>query len=150
MKLANYAPAGNEILLEMKEYQEGIVKLSKPEHDKIMRVLKIGPTVTILNPLTGKVVAVGDFCLPMSPNMMQFDFEGETPEIRINAVQTKEYGIAAFYKPSPDEKKYMPNIPASEKEYELSREMNIIDNPGIDKSPFLKEEMLNKQFLDSN
>lgn len=149
MKLANYHPAGNEILMELKEFSTSAagVLLVKPNQEKIMKILKVGPTVTIHNPLTGAVAKPGDYCLPMSPNMMQFKFE--MPDgTEIQAVQTKEFGIAAFYLPSDDETKFHTVLTEDNKTYESTRTMNVIDNIGIDKSLYLKEEAENKQKLD--
>lgn len=143
MRLKNYAPAGNELLLELKEYSQGVVITVRPEHDKVMKILKVGPTVTILNPMTGKVAAPGDFCIAMSPNMMQFTFEGENGE-KVETVQTKEFGIASFYLPDSDEKKYFPAFKEGGKVYEATRDLNVIDNPGIENSTYLKEEAENK------
>ena len=148
MKLKNYAPAGNEILLELKEYSKSAtgVILVKPDQEKIMKVLKVGPTVTILNPLTGTTVKPGDFALPMAPNMMQFEFTLEDGS-KIQAVQTKEFGIASFYLPDADETQFCIVPGKNDKEYPVSRDLNIIDNPGIEKSSYLKEEEQNKQKL---
>jgi hypothetical protein len=148
MKLKNYSPAGNEVLVELKEYSSGIVIQVKPEHEKIMKVLKVGPTVTALNPLTGKTVAPGDFVMLVAANLLQLTFEPLTPEgYKVQAVQAKEFAIGAYYLPDSDETKFFPHIedaPVSEE-----RDMKIFDNPGIEHSPYLKEEAENKLHLNN-
>lgn len=144
MKLKNYAPAGNEILLQLIEYSTSAagVVLVKPDQEKVMRVLKVGPTVTILNPLTGQTVKPGDFAMPMSPNMLQFEFLLEDGS-KISAVQTKEFGIASFYAPDKDETKFFAVSTSSPEDYSKTRDLNIIDNPGLENSSYLKEEREN-------
>jgi hypothetical protein len=147
MKLKNYAPAGNEILVELIEYSGGVVIQIKPEHEKIMKVLKTGPMVTALNPLTGEKVKPGDYVMLIASNLLQLTFDLEDGS-KIQTCQAKEFAIGAYYKPDPDEKKFLPHIEdAVESE---SRDMKIFDNPGIDKAPYLKEEADNQKFLNDN
>ena len=138
MRLKNYAPASNEILVQLIEYSGGLVIQIKPEHEKIMRVLKVGPMVTALNPLTGKVVAPGDHVMIIASNLLQLSFQ-EEDGTKTQTCQAKEFAIGAYYKPDADEKKFytfIEDAPASED----VNDMKIFDNPGIDKAPFLKEQ----------
>lgn len=147
MKLKNYAPAGNEILVELIEYSGGVVIQIKPEHEKIMKVLKTGPMVTALNPLTGTTVKPDDYIMLIASNLLQIDFKEDDGTVT-HTVQAKEFAIGAYYLPDTNETKFFPHIddaPESD-----SREMNILDNIGIDKAPYLKEEADNQKFLDNN
>ena len=149
MRLKNYKPAGNEILFELKEYTTGVVIKIAPEHEKIMKILAVGPTVTIINPHTGKAAAPGDFAMLIAQNLLQLDFEPEKPGgKKIVCLQAKEYAIGSFYLPDDDETKFLPAYNPTP-EAEVTRTMNVIDNPGIEAGSYLKEERDNQLKLNS-
>lgn len=151
MRLKNYAPAGNQILLEIKEVTRGTIITLKPEADRIMKILKTGPTVTALNNMTNEKVKPGDYVMVNSNPMPQLDFDidpNDSESKSIVALQTNDFNILAFYLPDKDEKTFFtPGAPKVD--LESSREMKVIDNPGIDKSLYLKEERDNQVHLNS-
>lgn len=149
MKLKNYAPAGHEILAELREYNDGTIITINPEHDKIMKVLKVGPMCTATNPLTNQPIKPGDYVMMDGMLLMQLNFTelSENTGKPIKALQGKEFNIAAFYLPDTDEKKYMPHIDPATDKFKPSRELNVIDNPGIEHSTYLKEERDNQRAL---
>lgn len=137
MRLKNYRPAKNEVLLELKHYNNinGIIT-PKPQADKIMRVLAVGPMCT--------ATKVGDLVLMSSVPMVHQELELDTQDEKgkpnkIVTLQGMEYNIMAYYHADPDEDKYHV-VPEASPEVERQGPQNIIDNPGIDQAPFLKEQ----------
>ena len=136
MRLKNYFPAKNEVLLELKHFNKiGNVITPKPQADKIMKVLAVGP-------MCG-ATKVGDLVMVNSVPMAQLEFEGPLDDkgkpTTIIALQGMEYNIMSYYRPDEDETSYFVK-PAESPEVEHQGPQNIIDNPGIDQAPFLKEQ----------
>jgi hypothetical protein len=132
MKLKNYRPAKNEVLLEAKDIkvQNGIV-LPNPQMEKLMKVVGIGPMTT--------ATKIGDIVLMNSAPMAQIEATDEHGKKQIY-LQGMEYNIMGYYTPEPGEKTYnWISIPESTVE-EMPGPKNIIDNPGIEKSRFLQEQ----------
>lgn len=133
MRLKNYKPAKNEVLCELKHYQK-IGKIITPDAqaEKIMKVLAVGPMCTATKP--------GDHVLMSSVPMVQLEFEEKNEDGKpIMALQGMEYNIMAYYLPEEDETRFFVQIPPSP-EVERQGPQNIIDNPGIEQSPFLKDQ----------
>lgn len=133
MRLKNYKPAKNEVLCELREYKKvGSVITPNPVAEKIMRVLAVGPMCT--------ATKVGDFVLMAAVPMIQLEFEEKGQDGKpLIALQGMEYNIMSYYTPDPDETKILPDVkePAPT---ETQGPQNIIDNAGIEHSPYLKEQ----------
>ena len=143
MRLKNYFPAKAEVLLELKHFNKiGAVITPKPQADKIMRVLAVGPMCT--------ATKVGDLVMINSTPMAQLEFEGPLDDkgkpTSIIALQGMEYNIMSYYRPDEDETTYFIKVEESP-EVEHQGPQNIIDNPGIESAPFLKEQDEHMQAL---
>jgi hypothetical protein len=139
MRLKNYTPAKNDVVLELRHYSKiGGVYTPTPQADKIMRVLATGPRC--------EITKVGDLVLMNSALMATLEFELEELDPKTNkpktvvTLQGTEFNVMGFYKPDENETNYkFIEIKAAEAP-DSQGPQNIIDNPGIDQSPFLKEQ----------
>ena len=142
MKLEKYEPLGNDILLRVRQVNKtpkGII-LPQAEQDRVMQVVKTGALVE--EPIVpGSWVLIGP-----GGSGVDIPFETEDGE-RIICVQASVHFVIGTY--DKDEKNEDLVFMAGEEgrqptQSESVGPSNIIDNPGIDKAPFLKEsELLN-------
>ena len=142
MKLKNYTPAYNQILLELKEYKTsaaGIIMI-KPEAEKIMKVLKVGPTC--------QDTKAGDYVLVDGAVMIQLSFIDEQGK-DVQTLQTKEYSVIAYYKPDEDESKFYTVVTPGEyvKDQVDDIKLNILKGTDENKSSFLKEHRATQEAL---
>ena len=134
IKLKNYTPIGNDILLKVAQTStspRGIL-LPNPQQDRIMQVLKTGSLVNDIVP--GTWVLVG----PMGQgiDIPMKDHEGKT----VYTVQTSVHSVIGLYDKEKDEDiVFMAGETQESPDLERVGPQNIIDNPGIEKAPFLKE-----------
>ncbi len=143
MKLKNYVPAGKQIIVHLKHYgQVGSIIMPDAQPDKIVRVLAVGDQCEKVKP--------GDYVLFDERAFLQMDMTDENGK-DITVLFATEFAIMGYYTPDPDETRFY--VPIKGKHgmgTNDTREMNIIDNPGIEASPYLKEEAENKKMLDDN
>ena len=136
IRLKNYTPKEYDILLKVSHTAtspKGII-MPTPQKDMIMEVLKVGGSVE--NVTAGQHVLVlsgGGYELPM------IDESGK----QILTVQVQVHNVAGTYVKDDDENNvFLINEQGEAIEDEdKPGPSNIIDNPGIEHSPFLKEEI---------
>lgn len=141
MKLKNYTPAGKQIVVHLRAYgQIGAIITPEAQPDKITRVVAAGP-------LCEKTKA-GDFVLLGDKGFLQMEMDDHSGK-PITVLFANEFDIMGYYIPDPDETRfYVPLRGANGLSTNDTRELNIIDNPGIEASPYLKEEAQNKLNLE--
>jgi hypothetical protein len=127
MKVKNFNPAMNFILCEVHvdEKTKSGIYLTDGMSDHWMKVLKTGPKVELIKP--------GDYVINTMGQGIGMEFEDGT-----KAVLFQEFSVSATYTPDKDEKQPF-YAPTPSKVQPESKGMNIIDNPGIDKGPWINE-----------
>jgi hypothetical protein len=139
MRLKNYVPAGKQIICAIKQYNKiGLVITPDAQMEKIVEVLKVGPLC--------EIVQAGDFVNLDDRGYLQMSME-DASGVEVPVILASEFNIIGYYTPEPDEKQF---YVAVKKASGLAgndeiRELNIIDNPGIEQAPYLAEEAANKK-----
>lgn len=142
MRLQNFKPARNYVLLELKQYNKiGEIITPNSQTDKVMTVLATGEGC--------ELVKVGDKVLMDDRPMIQLGFEPVTEGGKqIICLLGQEFNIIATYAPDPDETQYyIPQRNPKPLDLEKPRNLNVIDNPGVEDGPYLKEEFENLEDL---
>ena len=134
IRLEAYRPLGNDVLLQVKEVTKSRagVLLPQPKRDRIMKVLRTGSLVDGVKP--------GDWIL-VGPHGQGVEFtvadgDGE----KILAFQTSVHSIIGLYDKDEtnEDQVFMTEDPDQRMPHEEAPgPKNIIDNPGIEKAPFL-------------
>ena len=134
MRLDEYTPLGNDILVEVKEVEKtkAGVLLPQPQRDRIMKVLKVGSVVDGCKP--GDWVLIGPH-----GNGVELPFvDGDG--VNVLTFQTGIHSIIGIYDKQDDEDKVFMSQPEGPvMENGQPGPSNIIDNPGIDHAPFLNQ-----------
>jgi co-chaperonin GroES (HSP10) len=127
MKIKNFKPAMNFILckVHVDEKTKSGIYLTDGMSDHWMEVLKVGPKVEVIKP--------GDYVINTMGQGTGMEFEDGT-----KAVLFQEFGVSATYTPDKSEKQpfYAPTPPPVQT-HDQGR--NIIDNPGVEKGPWINE-----------
>lgn len=139
MKLDQYEPLGNDILLRVRQVNKtpkGII-LPQAEQDRVMQVVKVGSLVE-------KPIVPGCWVL-IGPGGQGVDIPFDTKDgERVICVQASVHFVIGVY----DKDEENEDIVFIAREEGRSQHeaapgpSNIIDNPGIDKAPFLKDNGL--------
>jgi hypothetical protein len=141
MKLKNYTPAGNQIICGIRQHNKiGLVISPEAQIDKIVEVLKVGPLC--------KDAKAGDFVNLDDRGYLQMAMENSEGK-EVPVILATEFNIIGYYTPDPDEKQFYVAVkkPSGFAGNDEVRELNIIDNPGIEKAPYLAEEEANKKLF---
>lgn len=142
MKLKNYTPAGKQIVCHLKQYaQIGSIITPDAQPDKVLRVVAVGDLC--------EKTKVDDYVLLQDRNYLQMEMADAAGK-DITVLLATEFDIIGYYKPDEGETRYYIAIKKADGTVgNESRDMNIIDNPGIEHSPYLKEEAANTAALNS-
>lgn len=109
MRLKNFTPAGNQVLAQVRYYnntENGLIQKLEPERDMFAEIVAVGPTV--------EKAKVGDFVMFSDVALIHFPFE-DGPDI-ITCVLTNEFQIIGYYTPDKDENRiFVPDSPKREK-----------------------------------
>ena len=138
MKLENFNISSNYILVAIKQHSKiGTVEMLTPVTDKFTEIVKMGPLCEKYK--VGQLVMLDD----LQYLSMPFFVKGESKPVK--CVLAREVNIIGDYTPDEEEKIIMlANGPERDTSNDI-RELNIIDNPGIDQGEYLKEEETNSQ-----
>jgi hypothetical protein len=142
MRLKNYTPSGRQIVLHLKAYgQVGAIIMPDAVPDKILKILAAGD-------LCEKAKA-GDYVMLGPRDFLQMEMDDENGK-PITVLFADEFAIMGYYVPDPDEEKFYVAVKnANGMSSNDTRELNIFDNPGLEASPYLKEEAQNKTNLEN-
>ena len=135
MRLKNYSPIGHDVLLRVKSSHKtasGII-MPNPAQDRVMQVAKTGPLVNIFK--EGEWVLVGPGGSGIDMTILNENNEKEL------FVQTSVHSIIGIYQKEDDEDQIFVISSDGKPVKDTVPEKNIIDNPGIEHQPFLKEEI---------
>lgn len=134
MKLKNYEPVGNQIVLHLKEYDRiGVVILPDAEPDKVLRILKTGPLCTKAVPESYVLMQDRPYC-----QMTMLDDNGNP----ITLLLATEFDIIGFYTPDPGETQFYVGIKKGKGGVNaVDAELNILPGTNIEASPFLNEKI---------
>lgn len=141
MKLKNYTPAGKQIVLHLKQYgQVGSIYTPDAQPDKVLRVVAAGDLC--------EKAKVNDYVLLNDRNYLQMEMDDDAGKA-ITVLLATEFDVIGYYTPEPGETRYYVAIKnADGSAGNDTRELNVIDNPGIEVSPYLKEEAANNAALE--
>jgi len=134
MKLSNYFPVGNQIVLHLKEYDRvGVVIMPDAQPDKVLRVLKVGELCTKAIPDCYALMQDRPYC------QMTMDDDNGNP---INVLLATEFDIIGFYYPDPGETQFYVGIKKGKGGANaVDAELNILPGTNIEASPFLNEKI---------
>ena len=132
MRLKNYTPAGKQIALHLKQYaQIGSIITPDAQPDKVVRVIATGPLC--------ETTKVDDYVLLQNRDYLQMEMQDANGK-DITVLLATEFDIIGYYKPDADESRYYIAVKNSKGfSSNDTRELNVIDNPGLEHSSFLKE-----------
>lgn len=136
MRLSNYTPMSNDVLVKVEQstISPGGIIMSTPQKDMIVEVLKVGS-------LVDNTISVGKHVLLMG-NGFQFPMEDENGD-PILVIQASVHNITGIYDKQEDENiVFLVNEGGEPVPEEKPGPKNIIDNVGIDKGSFLKEQQI--------
>jgi hypothetical protein len=140
MKLKNYTPAGNQIVVHLiKHNKVGLLYTPTSYSDKVLKVVAVGPLC--------EKTKVNDYVLLDDRQFLQMELAGD--EGTITVLLAREFDIIGYY--TPDSEELNAAIATSkafagaEAQEDSIRELNIIDGPGMEHSTYLKEEAENSK-----
>jgi len=128
MKLKGFQPFMNFLLCELHTDAKTKSGLLLPEDvsDRWLKVLKTGPKV--------ENIKTGQYVLMNQPSAIEMTFEDGK-----RCLLFQEFNVCATYNPDKDEKQPFYAPTPEPKARQDDNGMNIIDNPGIDKGPWINE-----------
>lgn len=132
MKLKNYTPVGNQIVLHLKEYDKvGVVIMPDAQPDKILKILKTGELCKLAKPDAYVLMQDRPYC-----RMTMDNDQGN----EINVLLATEFDIIGLYVPEPDETQFYVGI-KNKITGEPENALNILPGTNEELSPFLNEKL---------
>jgi hypothetical protein len=141
MKLKNYTPAGNQVVVHLiKHNKVGLLYIPTSYSDKVLKVVAVGPLC--------EKTKVNDYVLLDDRQFLQMELTVD--EGTITVLLAREFDIIGYYIPDAEE---LSSAIATSKAFagtetqdsDSVRELNIIDGPGMEHSTYLKEEAENNK-----
>lgn len=140
MKLENFELGHNYILVAIKEHSKvGQIELLKPITDKFTKLVAVGDGCQRYK--LGEYVLLDD----LQYLSMSFEIKGEKGPVK--CILAREVNIIGKYTPDKQEQEIVLAAEQAVDTSDNTRELNVIDNPGIEKGSYLKEEVANKEKL---
>lgn len=142
MKLENFELSNNYILVALKEHTKvGSVHVITPVTDKFTELVAMGEAC--------QKYKLGDLVLLDDLNYLSMPFSIKGHDKPVKCILAREFNIIGKYTPDEDETKVILQAKENNTTQETSRNLNVIDNPGVENAPYLKEEEENRIKLNS-